>query len=817
MAPLNSPFDDSLRPPFLSVALISAAAVGYEVLLLRLFSIIQWQHFAYMIISLALLGYGVSGTFLALAGDQVGRRFRDLFAFNAALFGAAAPGCFFLAQRIPLNPLELLWDPLQPLYLALLYLLLAVPFLFAANCIGLTLFRFRRLMGRTYGSDLLGAGTGALGMVGLLFWLTPVDALKALGAAGFAAAALSLVTGGGTRRWLAGPLFLAAGLLPFLLTGPFAELKPSPYKGLSQALQVSGARIVGERSGPLGLLTVVESPRVPFRHAPGLSVLNPSEPPEQLGVFTDGGGFTVINRHDPGGEAPRYLDFLTSALPYHLLRRPSVLVIGAGGGTDVLQAVFLQARRIDALEVNAQMAALIKEDYAAFSGRLYDRQDVRLLVAEARGFVGGGGVAYDLIQMALVDSFGAASAGLHALNESYLYTTEAMERYLARLNPGGLVSITRWLKLPPRDSLKLFATAVQALGRMGVAKPGRQLALIRGGKTSTLLIKNGAFSGPEIIAIKRFSRERAFDVVYFPGITPADPNRYHLLERPLFFESAISLLGPAGEDFIDRYKYDIRPVTDDRPYFFNFFKWPLFNELYALRGRGGFGLLEWGYLVLVLILLQAIVLALVLIPLPLWAGRRAKKAERPPRPSMRVLIYFLSLGFAFLFVEMAFIQKFILFLASPVYAAAVVLCGFLVFAGLGSLLSGRLLSSANPSLYPVVGIAVVVGAYLFLLPSLFQWLTALSLAAKFALSLLLIAPLAFPMGMPFPLGLARLGEKRPGLIPWAWAINGCASVLGAVIAALLAIEFGFTAVIVMAVGFYILACWTFPGSAADGI
>jgi len=454
MAPLNSPFDDSLRPPLLSVALISAAAVGYEVLLLRLFSIIQWHHFAYMIISLALLGYGVSGTFLALAGEQVGRRFRDL-----------------------LNPLELLWDPLQPLYLALLYLLLAVPFLFAANCIGLTLYRFRRLMGRTYGSDLLGAGTGALGMVGLLFWLAPVDALKALGAAGFAAAALSLVTSGGTRRWLARPLFLAAGLLPFLFTGPFTELKPSPYKGLSQALQVSGARIVGERSGPLGLLTVVESPRIPFRHAPGLSVLNPSEPPEQLGVFTDGGGFTVINRHDARGEAPRYLDFLTSALPYYLLRRPSVLVIGTGGGTDVLQAVFLQARRIDALEVNAQMAALIKEDYAAFSGRLYDRQDVRLHVAEARGFVSGGGLAYDLIQMALVDSFGAASAGLRALNESYLYTTEAMERYLARLNPGGLVSITRWLKLPPRDSLKLFATAVQALGRMGVAKPGRQRRL----------------------------------------------------------------------------------------------------------------------------------------------------------------------------------------------------------------------------------------------------------------------------------------------------------------------------------------------------
>ena len=816
MAPPDPIADDgSVRPPFLAIALVSAAALGYEILLLRLFSIIQWQHFAYMIISLALFGYGVSGTFLALAGDLIGRRFGRLFAANAALFGVAAPGCFFLAQRVPFNPLELLWDPLQPLYLAALYLLLAVPFLFAANCIGLAFCRFRGRIGKVYASDLLGAGTGALGMVALLFALTPMEALNAIGAAGFAAAALSLVARGadGRRRAMA---LLSAGLAFLLvLSGPWVELRLSPYKGLSQALRVSGAEIAQELSGPLGLVTVVKSPRVPFRHAPGLSLRSPFEPPEQLGVFTDGGSFGVINRDDGREAPPGYLDYLTSALPYHLLEKPRVLVLGAGGGGDVQLALYHRASRIDAVEANYQMVALLEDDYASFSGRLYGRPGVRVHIAEIRGFVAAGGESYDLIQLALVDAFGAASAGLSALNENYLYTVEAMEDFLARLAPGGLVAITRWLKLPPRDSLKLLATAAQALRRSGAADPSRRLVLIRGWKTTTLLIKNGAFSEPEIAAVKRFADARSFDLAYIPGITPGMANRYNLLDRAYFHDAATAILGPSGDDFIRRYKYDIRPATDDRPYFFNFFRWRLLGEFYALRGRGGFGLLEWGYPVLALTLAQAVLITLALIPLTLLAVR-ARHGGAGGARKIPVLVYFLSLGLAFLFVEIAFIQKFILFLASPVYAAAVVLCGFLVFAGLGSRVSGRLLSHANPSLAPVVAIGFFAVAYLFLLTPLFEELIMLPLAGKMAVSLLLIAPLAFAMGMLFPLGLRRLGEAQPGLIPWAWAINGCASMLGAVLATVVAIQFGFTVVILAAVGFYgiaVAAFRRFPGAA----
>ena len=803
------------KPPLAAIALVSAAAIGYEILLLRLFSIIQWHHFAYMIISLALLGYGVSGTFLAIAGRWPQRSYTALFAANAVFFGFSSVGCFLLAQRVPFNPLELLWEPRQFLLLAAIYVLLSIPFFFAANCIGLSFYRFRGRVGRIYGSDLLGAGVGAAGVIVLLLALSPSEALRALGALGPVAAALAVFGSGVNRRWLAAALLAATAAVPLLLPGPWTDLRMSPYKGLSQALRVSGTKVVEQRFSPFGLLSVVESRKIPFRHAPGLSLLSPAGPPDQLAVFTDGGAFTVINRYRENEAPPAYLDFLTSALPYRLLRRPKVLVVGAGGGTDVLQALYHRAESIDAVELNPRMADLMRRDYAAFAGRIFDRQNVRLHVIEARAFAAASEDRFDLIQMALVDAFGPSSAGLLALNESYLYTVEALERFLARLAPGGLLAITRWTKLPPRDGPKLLATAIAALRKSGVARPERRLALIRSWKTSTLLVKNGEFSGDDVAVIRRFCRRRAFDIAYMPGLLAEETNRHNRLGRDYFFEAASALLGAGGEDFAGRYKYDIAPATDDRPYFFNFFKWRLLPEVFGLRGMGGLGLMEWGYPVLAATLVQAAAAGLLLILLPLWIGGRGGTAPSGIRRH-RVLIYFLALGLAFLFVEIAFIQKFILFLIHPLYAAAVVLSAFLVFAGLGSLFSTRLRQRGiagtrpgNPCLLAAAAIAAIAAGLLALLPSLLPLLAPLPEPVKVVVTFLLIAPLAFFMGMPFPLGLARLGEQDAKLIPWAWAINGCASVLAAVLATLLAVEFGFTAVVVLAVGFYGAAAWAY--------
>jgi len=802
---------DTSRLPRISVALVSAAALGYEVLLMRLFSIIQWHHFAYMIISLALLGYGASGTFISITRPWLLRRYAAAYWCNLALFGLAAVLCFLAAQRVPFNAEEVLWDWHQLLRLAQVYLLLALPFFFAANAIALALCRHTAGIARLYAADLLGAGLGSLLIIVVLFLLFPQTALQAIGTLGLLAA---LIAARELRLPPPWQLAAAAGMAALLLLpAGLLELQISPYKSLPQTLRISGTRIVAERSSPLGLISVLKSDTIPLRHAPGLSLYANSPVPPQLGMFTDADAMTAID-YNPERSRLDYLDQLTSALPYHLAGPRRVLVLGAGGGSGIQQALNHDVSHIDGVEINPQIVDLLRKDYAGWSGGLYGRPGVQLHIDDARGFVKRSRVDYDLIQLSLLDAWGASSAGLYSLSENYLYTVEALQDYLARLAPDGYLAISRWIKLPPRDTLKLIATAVHALQAAGVTDPGARLVLIRSWQTSTLLVKRGVFTPAEIDALRDFCKARAFDPAWYPGMPDVEANRVNHLTEPYFHNAALALIGPEAQDFLSRYKFDIAPATDDRPYFFHFFKWRALPEILTLRGAGGLPLLEAGYLVLVATLLQALLLSLVLILLPLVVLRRPSATRLPDGGRWRMGGYFFALGLAFLFIEIACMQKFILFLHHPLYAAATVLAAFLVFAGLGSAWAARLplegVRAARATRVAAVLIVALGVTYALLLNPLFARLLYLDMVTRVAISNALIAPLAFCMGMPFPLGLAQVGAKAPDFVPWAWGINGCASVISAVSATLLAIQFGFTAVILAALLLYLLAARLFP-------
>jgi len=779
-------------PPLIAVALISAAALAYEILLMRLFSIVLWHHFAYMIISLALLGYGASGALLMAAQGAVQRHFPPLFSALCAAFGVSAVFCFVMAQRVPFNPLEILWDPRQSLHLLAVYLLLALPFLCAGACVGMTFSKWRGMPSRIYSCDILGAATGSLGVVALLFALAPHDVLKVIGAVGCTAAGVAWLECGGSRRWLALPMMALAGL-PWLLPNTWLVPAMSPYKGLVQTLRIPGARVVEERFSPLGLVSVVESARISLRHAPGLSLNAAVEPPPQLGVFVDGEGLSALTRFDGRRESLAHLDQMTSALPYHLLRQPRVLVLGAGAGADVLQARYHGAAQIDAVELNPQIVDLVQHRFADYAGGIYSG-DVRVHVAEARGFVAASAQRHDLIQVALLDSFSASSAGLYALSENYLYTIEAIQEALGHLEPAGLLAITRWVTLPPRDALKLLAAAVEALRREGVADPASRIALVRSWQTVTLLVRNGDFESRDIETIKAFCRARSFDVAFYPGMPPEEANRYNVVAPPDLFDAATALLGPRRDVFVRSYKFNIAPATDDKPHFFHFFKWRSLPELLSLKEQGGLPLLEWGYPVLVATLGQAVLASVLLIAVPVaWIARRGAGKNK------RVLAYFMAIGFAFMFIEIAFIQKFVLFLSHPLYAVAVVLFAFLLFAGAGSAVSRHLRVGVAAVM---VAIALCAALCLVMLPWLFRHAMGLPDTARIVIATALIAPLAFFMGMPFPLGLATVQARDARLVALAWGINGCASVTGAVLATLLAIHAGFTALIVAAVVLY---------------
>ena len=422
-----------------ALAVISGSALAYEILLMRLFSIIQWHHFAYMIISLALLGYGVSGVFLALNRDRLARSFPWAIMTNLLLFSFSAPACFLLAQQIPFNPAEILWTPVQFLYLCSIYLILTLPFFFAANVIGLSFYQYKEQVSSIYAADLIGAGAGSVGVILLLFLMFPEQILTVLVLSGILATLI--VSAYAFRRqevdtinWTIACMVIGLAVI-FAPTG-WITLAISPYKSQSQLLLIPGTKVIARYSSPLGLISVVKTAVTPLRYAPGLSLNATTEPPEQLAVFTDADNMTAITRYNGNPETISYLEETTSALPYHLKQHADILVLGAGTGSDILRANNHEIEHIDAVELNPQVIDLVKEKYADFAGHLYSNTHINLQVGEARGFVATSNKTYDLIDISLLDAFGA-STGLYSMAENYLYTEQAIQDYLRHVSPGG--------------------------------------------------------------------------------------------------------------------------------------------------------------------------------------------------------------------------------------------------------------------------------------------------------------------------------------------------------------------------------------------
>lgn len=801
------------KPPkllLLAVSLISAAALGYAVLLLRLFAIIHSHPVASMSVSLALLGYGIGGCFLTRCRQALLPQFGTVFTVNAALFGLGTVACFRIARGIPIDPPQLLWSLREWGHWLSISAILAVPFFLAANCIGFSLQRYHGSIGRIHAATLFGAAAGAVTIVALLFVMFPNRALHLVGFVGIAAALLGYAAAAPQPRWVATVSILSLALLTVVAQTGTSDLTPREYKPLSQLLQVIGTERIKERSSPLAMLTVVGSRTVPLQLAPGLSVTSRAEVPEQLAVFTDGDRMSVLNRWDGDPASAAYLRDVPSALPYHLLpARTRVLVLEAGGGTDVLQAIVHDAAKVDAVELNPQLIYLAKRSYGGFVGHLYDDPRVTVHFADARAFAGAAASRYSLIQLASTD--GVSGDSLHLIPANHLYTREALTDYLSRLEPGGFLAISRRVREPPREDAKLLATATAVFEGLDVDTPGKRLAWIRGREISTLLIKNGELTAGEIARIRRFCAERAFDIAYLPGAGAVEGNQRGLPDPP-FFTAAAGLLGPGHAHFVRDYPFEIQPATDDRPYFFQFFRWPLLGEAWWSTSRAGWSLRDLGYPLLVATLLLALVVSVLLIVAP-QRVLRAGDAMDPGQPRrLRTAVYFVSIGMALAFTAIVWTEKFTLYLAHPLYAVPVVLAGFLAFAGIGSQLAAQVprRSARGRAAIAAIALTLMMALQLGLLPGLLHGTLHLPTTAKIVLVLACMAPLAVCMGVLLPLGMTRLTYQDSALLPWAYTINGCVTVVALPLASLLAIHFGQTGVLAIALVLFGLAAASVP-------
>ncbi|MBN2256389.1 MAG: hypothetical protein JW704_00925 [Anaerolineaceae bacterium] len=782
--------------------LLSAGPLAFEITLTRLFSVAQFYHFAFMIVSIALLGSGASGTALALF-PNLGRKNPLKSVGNLALATSLSMlGAYLLTNAYPIDTFSIAWDHRQVAILALHYIALATPFFFSGMAVGLLLAVYPRSAGGIYAVNMLGSALGCaiallapsvLGGVGTVLFCSGLAALASLTCLGRRDPEVDRST-----TFNAVPVIFAALLLVvstldlgLRLIGysglPGFDLHISPYKSISYILQQPGAEVIFRRWNSFSRVDVVQSASI--HSIPGLSYRYLDPLPTTNGLLVDGDDMSPILSTNAD---TAFVEYLSSAIAYHLRPDASALVLEPRGGLDIHTALALGAARVTTVEANP----LIVEA----AGAVYHDPRVLVVIETDRSFLRRSSGQFDVIVLSLTASYHPVHSGAYSLGEDYRYTVESFQDALRHLTPGGLLVVTRWLQDPPSEDLRAFALAVTALEQNG-ADPGTQIVAFRSYNSLTILVRNGVFTTDELQAVRSFTAGRAFDMVYAPDIQADETNRYNILPESTYYQTYTDLLTASPRsDFYAEYPYDITPPTDDHPFFGHFFKWSQAEDILAELGRTWQPFGGAGYFIILALFFFALLLAGSLILLPL-AFRRSTDAQRVDQPSnLLPLTYFILIGLAYLLVEIPLFQSFILYLGEPAYAMASVLFTLLLFSALGSAWSRRL---SHPHVLGWLCL-LLLGIPLFL-PMLFERTLGLPFEFRLVLTGIALAPLGFMMGIPFPAGIRWMMEKRacPGIqlsigkgagafrIPWIWAANGASSVVASILAALLALNFGF--------------------------
>jgi hypothetical protein len=500
--------------------------------------------------------------------------------------------------------------------------------------------------------------------------------------------------------------------------------------------------------------------------------------PSQRAVFVDGDNPSPLLLAHPTALRP-WAECLPLALPFYLRLGAETLVLEPGGNLDPLVAQSLGAGHVTVVEPNRLLVDAAGGDPGA-----------AVAVESGRAFLRSTGERFDVVDLALSGSRNVVTTGAYSLVEDYRYTVQAIVDALARLDDGGLLVISRWLQTPPSEELRAWALAVTALERSGVRDVGSHLVAVRSWSTALILIKDGAFTADELAAVREFCAARQFDLVYLPDMQLEEANRYNVYPGAPYATAFRELLdSPERQAFYAAQEYDVRPPTDNRPFFFHFFTWHQVPAILSELGHTWKPFGGGGYLVLLALLAVATLSGAILVLLPTVLGiGRGTKGRGP------VLAYFGLLGVGFLAVEIPLLQRFILFLGHPTIAFAAVVASLLLFSGIGSLLARRV--PRRPVLVVLLGTILLAAVGL---GPLFDVLLGAPLAVRLLATSLSLAPLGLFLGMPFPLGLAHLERQAPELVPWAWAVNGSVSVVASVGVALGALTAGFTAVLVAAV------------------
>lgn len=823
---------------FPAIFLVSAATLTYEIGLTRIFSISQGYHFAFMVISIALLGIGAGGAIMMVSIGRGERPFAltNFLSTLSALFSIVSILSFISANQIMFDPVKAAWSRMEFLKILAQYLILSLPFVVSGMILSTAYKAMSDKVHRLYFADMTGAGAGCILILYILSRSGGEAAVTVSAVLSLIASLLFLSSSPLKGKSLLIPIIAKVVLLVAVLSSSqFLKIQMSPYRELSSVLNFPGAKVVETLYSPSGRMDVVESPAV--RAAPGISLTYNFPLPPQLGFTINGGGLSTVT--DRKGDLS-FLRHLPSSLPYSLRKGGDVFVIDPGGGMEVLSALENGAGEVRGSETRGVVLSAMKGTLSGFSGGLYDGLKIRH--GYGRNILKESGRSFDVIQLPLTDTLGSSSTGIMGLQDEYNLTVEAFSDYMRHLKKDGFVSASIYLLPPPRQELKLLSTIAEAIeitednpplakgGERGFSdkKAAESIIAIRSWGGLTILAKNGFITSSDIETVKEFCNDERFDLVWYPGMKEGEANIYNRFPEPIYHRLFRTILEEGRERFFSDYIFDVRPATDDRPFFGQTFKMTRMKETYESVGRKWGILIEGGYLI-PWVLIQAIVASVILIMFPLFLMRKysplplrervrpvlSKRALRQAQGErvegvrgttlFSITAYFSAIGIGYMFLEISIMQRMIPVLGEPVYAISAVLFTLLLSTGIGSYLSGRFRITERYSVHTLLIIPALAVLYLFLMGTVSGNIATMSIVMRFALTFLLFFPLGIVMGMPFPTGMSILGGRMPELIPWAWCINGSFSVISSVLAMMVALVWGFSTVHILAAIFYTVA------------
>ena len=784
--------------PLVGVACSSAAVLTLEVVLTRVFAVTQFYHFAFLTVSVALLGFGASGSALT-AIPRLGRGGPRRWALLGLAQAVSTVVAYLIINSIPFDSYSIAWDRRQIGYLAVYYLALAVPFFFGGAVIGALLAGWDQpvpiLSRRVYAASLIGSGLGALAALVGVDWFGGVGTVMMsafLAVCGAVAFAVVRPEGRVVATTVLGVVAAVLAVLT-VATPEFLDLRLSQYKELSAALLYPDAEVISTSWDSGARVDHLRSEGV--RSLPGLSFTYPGGPPPQDGLAFDGDDLNPIPLIDAAGAD--FVPYLLSSLPYALRPGSRAMVLEPRGGLEVLVAVASGAERVTAVEPSRSAVDAAR----GTGGHVYDDPRVNVVVEEPRAYVERVDERFDIVDLALTSPYRPVTSGAYSLAEDYTLTTEAFERYLDQLDEGGIVAVMRWVQVPASEETRLVALAAEAVRERG-GDPVQAVVALRGYSTALVLVAPDTSQMADLSAIWEFAAARRFDIIAAPGLTPEESNRFNVVPDDDYFILAAGLLAAADPaEVYGTAQFDISPPRDDHPFFGHYFKWSQAGDVLDGLGKSWQPFGGAGYLVLVALLALSALGALFLIVVPLLLARLVRSSTaglREPGHRLWTVGYFGLLGMGFLLVEIPLVQRYILLIGRPTQALAVVLFGLLLASGLGSLASHRVAWRAG-----AVGIVVLTAATALLVPVMTDVLLRTPQAMRMVAGGVAIVPLGFFMGVMFPKGLVHLEQRAPHLVPWAWGVNGTVSVISAATAALLTLSFGFSAVLVLGAACYV--------------